>query len=84
MVNMNKTKTFLILSGLALVPLILSTLLMAVVSFDYWLVLPGYPNMLTKFLAGECNNKFGAIVFSSGLFSMCIIVTTHVGDRQEL
>ncbi len=72
-----KTKTLLYISIFAMLPAMLSMLMLTMISFE-WL-LNGTGKFAEMFLTGSFNKPFSSILFGCGLFSMSIILVSQLG-----
>lgn len=72
-----KTKTLLKISIFAILPMFLSTLMVAMIGFE-WL-LNGTGGLAERFLTGDFKKLFTVILFTSGILSMTIIFAALLG-----
>jgi hypothetical protein len=71
-----KTKVLLNIAIIAIIPAMLSMLLLSIISFEWLFNDTGtYAEM---FLTGKFNRSFTMILFSTGLFSMAIILASQL------
>lgn len=67
-------KALINISLLLSLPLLMSTLMLCMISFEWYLT--GGNKFANLFLTGEFNRGFSCILFGSGLFSISMIIPT--------
>lgn len=71
-----KTKTLLSLSIFAIVPAMLSLLIVSIICFEW--VVNGTNQFAEMFLNGKFNKPFTMILFGSGVFFLSLILATQL------
>jgi len=71
-----KTKTLLYISIFAMLPAIMSMLMLSMISFEWFFSDSG--KFAEMFLTGSFNRPFSMILFGTGLFSMTIILASQL------